>query len=235
MDERQNEASIELRDIRLEGGADNASALPPVDGGTDAWLALAGAFCLEAMVWGFPFSYGIFQSYYSTHEPFAKDPSIVAAISTTATAIMFFSSPFVALFVQRYPRLRRPSSLLGLVVVVLSLVAASYCNSAASLLATQGVLYALGGLLLYFPAMYVIDEWFVARKGLAFGVVWTGTGTSGAIVPWISQWLLDVYGFRTALRVWAVIMVGFPGLPRLTALLTILTGRLYYHCPRCWS
>jgi predicted MFS family arabinose efflux permease len=54
--------------------------------------------------------------------------------------------------------------------------------------------------------MYVIDEWFVARKGLAFGVVWTGTGFSGAVVPWLSQWLLDTYGFRTALRVFALIL-----------------------------
>ena len=58
--------------------------------------------------------------------------------------------------------------------------------------------------------MYVIDEWFVARKGLAYGVVWTGTGVSGATVPFLLQWLLDTYGFRTALRVWAIVLVS-PG------------------------
>lgn len=67
-------------------------------------------------------------------------------------------------------------------MTVVSLIAASYCNSTAALLATQGVLFAVGGLFLYFPAMYVIDEWFVARKGLAFGVVWTGTGFSGSVL-----------------------------------------------------
>lgn len=34
-----------------------------------------------------------------------------------------------------------------------------------------------------------------------------GTGTAGIIVPFLMQWLLDSYGFRTALRVWAVVMV----------------------------
>ncbi|KAK3065638.1 hypothetical protein LTR53_018194, partial [Teratosphaeriaceae sp. CCFEE 6253] len=119
---------------------------------------------------------------------------------------MFLSSPGVALFVQRYPRLRRASSVMGLIITVAALIAASYCNSTAGLLATQGVLFAVGGLFLYFPAMYVIDEWFVARKGLAFGIVWTGTGFSGAVVPWLLQWLLTSYGFRTALRVWAVVV-----------------------------
>jgi MFS family permease len=60
---------------------------------------------------------------------------------------------------------------------------------------------------MYFPAMYVIDEWFIARKGLAFAIIWTGTGVGGAIFPFVSQWLLDTYGFRTALRVWAVVIV----------------------------
>lgn len=65
----------------------------------------------------------------------------------------------------------------------------------------------MGGLTLYFPAMYVIDEWFIARKGIAYGVVWTGTGVSGAVFPFLLHWLLSSYGFRTALRVWAVILV----------------------------
>lgn len=83
---------------------------------------------------------------------------------------------------------------------------------------------------MYFPAMYVIgksqhfgwclciplteqftpDEWFIARKGFAFAVIWAGTGVGGAIFPFISQWLLDSYGFRTALRVWAIVIVGEP-------------------------
>ncbi|KAK4962916.1 hypothetical protein LTR10_000543 [Elasticomyces elasticus] len=205
-----HEIAVELaspHDMYLgEEESREASTLPPVDGGRDAWLALAGAFCLEALIWGFPYCYGIFQTYYSTHEPFASEPAGIATISTTATAIMFMSAPGVALFVQRYPRLRRVASLVGLVVTCVALIAASFCNSTAGLLATQGVLFAVGGLFLYFPAMYVIDEWFVARKGLAFGVVWTGTGFSGAVVPWLLQWLLNDYGFRTTLRVWAVVV-----------------------------
>lgn len=32
------------------------SALPPVDGGKDAWLFLVAAFMIETLVWGLPFS-----------------------------------------------------------------------------------------------------------------------------------------------------------------------------------
>jgi len=205
--------SPECYDLAITGEAQEAnlqvSDLPRVDGGKDAWLVLFGCFVLEALVWGFPYSFGVFQAYYRTHEPFSREPSGIAAISTTATGLMFLSSPLVAIVIQRYPRTRRPASFIGLVITTLAMVAASYAQNTATLLATQGVMYAIGGLTLYFPAMYVIDEWFVARKGLAYGVVWTGTGSAGAVLPFLFHWLLDSYGFRTALRVWAVVLVRY--------------------------
>jgi hypothetical protein len=35
--------------------------LPPVDGGIQAWRVLLAAFMFEAILWGFPLSFGIFQ------------------------------------------------------------------------------------------------------------------------------------------------------------------------------
>jgi len=117
------------------------------------------------------------------------------------------ASPLVAVLCQRFPQSRRRANFAGLVILTSALIAASFTNTAGALLATQGVLYGIGGVTLYFPAMYLIDEWFIARKGLAFAIIWTGSGLGGAVVPFVSQWLLDSYGFRTTLRVWAVIIV----------------------------
>jgi predicted MFS family arabinose efflux permease len=52
--------------------------------------------------------------------------------------------------------------------------------------------------------MSLIAEWFVQRRGLAFGIMWAGTGISGTVLPFLLQWLLDSYGYRTTLRVWAI-------------------------------
>ncbi len=52
---KRNEVAIDLpslQNISLEEEARDVATLPPVDGGRDAWLALAGAFTLEALVWG---------------------------------------------------------------------------------------------------------------------------------------------------------------------------------------
>ena len=113
----------------------------------------------------------------------------------------------MALVTQRWPQMRRPAMCFGAVVMVISLIAASFCNSVNGLLATQGVVYALGGLVIYFPSINYIDEWFVRKKGFAYGVMWAGTGSAGIVVPFLLQWLLDTYGFRITMRAWAVILV----------------------------
>ncbi|KAJ4465336.1 hypothetical protein C8R41DRAFT_781895 [Lentinula lateritia] len=38
----------------------NQSSLPPVDRGFGAWSFLTAAFFVEAIVWGFPTSFGVF-------------------------------------------------------------------------------------------------------------------------------------------------------------------------------
>jgi len=38
------------------------------------------------MAAGLPFSYGVFEKYYSEHEHFAKQPGGIAAVGTTTTA-----------------------------------------------------------------------------------------------------------------------------------------------------
>lgn len=48
-----------------------------------------------------------------------------------------------------------------------------------------------------------MDEWFVRRKGLAYGIMWSGTGIAGVVLPLLLEWLLHTIGFRTTLRLWS--------------------------------
>ena len=57
---------------------------------------------------------------------------------------------------------------------------------------------------LYNPTVVFLQEWFVQRKGFAFGIMWSGTGVGGVSIPFLISALLDRYGFRTTLRIWAV-------------------------------
>ncbi|KAF2802759.1 MFS general substrate transporter [Mytilinidion resinicola] len=178
-------------------------SLPPVDGGKDAWLFLAACFVVEALVWGFPFSYGVFQDYYSTHEPF-QGSSNIAVIGTCAMGIMYLDLPIVFGLLRRWPRSQRYATVGGLLVMCLALALSAFSTNTNHLIVTQGVIYAIGGSFAYSPCILYMDEWFVRKKGLAYGIMWAGTGLAGVILPLFMQWLLNAYGYRTTLRVWAI-------------------------------
>ncbi|KAL1628510.1 hypothetical protein SLS56_005855 [Neofusicoccum ribis] len=197
------------------------SQLPPVDGGKDAWLFLAACFLIEALVWGFAFTFGVFQDYYSTHEPFIGEKNI-AVIGTMAMGIMYLDLPIVFAVLQAFPRFKRYATGIGLVIMCLGLGLSSFSRTTTHLILTQGIFYALGGSLAYSPTILYMDEWFAKRKGLAFGIMWAsasppptlslisantpqaGTGLSGVVLPLVMQELLNNWGFATTLRIWAV-------------------------------
>lgn len=205
-------------------------SLPPVDTGRQAWLFLAACWGVEAVTFGTPippsphppnpfpslaillthppgfgFSFGVFQDYYSTHAPFAGSGSI-AAIGTTTTGILYLGSPFIGMLCKMYPRQARWLTLVGLTIASLGLAMSAFCTSVPQLIVTQGVVFGLGGCISYCPTTMYIDEWFVRRKGLAYGVVWSAAGFGGAVFPLVLEGLLQRVGFARTTQVCAAII-----------------------------
>ena len=237
------------RRFRTRGDSLREYSLPDADRGKDAWLFLAGCFMVEALIWGehrctlltmggvadrigFPFSFGVFQEYYTTHEPFSSNPSGVAIIGTSSTGIMYLSCPILFAAFRYWPQIRRSCLVIGLVINSLAIIASSFSTQVTHLILTQGVLYAIGGVLIYCPTIGFLDEWFIKKKGLAFGMMWAGTGVSGVVLPFIMSGLLSRFGFRTTLRAYgaAFILLTSPLLffirPRLPLAQTQLHRRL---------
>jgi MFS family permease len=117
---------------------------------------------------------------------------------------MYLMMPITSTILTKYPRLRRWCGPLGLVVTTASLVASAYATSVGQLIATQGVLYAIGCGLLFSPTSLYLDEWFIARKGLAYATMWAGKSIVGVGMPFLMNAVLSRYGLRTTLLSWAV-------------------------------
>lgn len=111
-----------------------------------------------------------------------------------------------------FPGFRKWATPLGLTIVCLSLGLGSLATNVSHLIVTQGIFYALGGAMAWAPILFYIEEWWVRRRGFAYGVTMAGLGLSGAILPIILEWLLHSYGFRTTLRVCALsfVVLNFP-------------------------
>lgn len=115
--------------------------------------------------------------------------------------------PFNVVVLHRWPAYRKEFSVLGLIMIIVALIAASFATQVVHLILTQGLLYGLGASLVYSPFTFYIDQWFIKRKGLAYGVFWAGTGFCGSITPTLMEWAINNYGFRITLRVWALVLV----------------------------
>ncbi|KAK3117490.1 hypothetical protein LTR53_001090 [Teratosphaeriaceae sp. CCFEE 6253] len=120
---------------------------------------------------------------------------------------MYLMMPLYFSVLQRWPFLERYSVWASLPTIAASLIGASFARTVPQLIACQGVLYALGGNLMFAPTVTYLDEWFVRRKGLAIGIMWAGDGASGVILPLVMQALLSRFGLRTTLRAIACAMV----------------------------
>ncbi|KAF2739745.1 MFS general substrate transporter [Polyplosphaeria fusca] len=182
--------------------------LPPPDTGKAAWLVLAGCSLIQAPVWGFSIAFGVFQEYYSSH-PNELDGGTanVAVIGTTVTGILYLSSPFTFAILTRWPRLRRWFGPIGLVLTAIGFLLSSFATNVWQLIVTQGVLSGLGCGLLFTPTTLYLDEWFIKRKGLAYGIMWAGKSATGVALPFIMESSLRRYGPKVTIRGWTVATV----------------------------
>ncbi|KAJ5847812.1 hypothetical protein N7455_011769 [Penicillium solitum] len=166
--------------------------LPPMDGGMNAWLFLAACFVMEALVWGFAFTFGVFQAYYSDIPQF-KDSGNIAVVGTCAMGIMYLDLPLVFAAYRQWPKYQRFGCALGVLLMCAALGLSSLATNTNHLIVTQGIFYALGGSIAYAPWPRV-------------GVMWAGTGIGGVVLPIVMEQLLGKYGFRITLRGFAVVL-----------------------------
>lgn len=119
---------------------------------------------------------------------------------------MYLDMPLITGLLRLYPKYARYAPACGILLMCVSLALSSFSQTTVHLIVTQGIFYSIGGSISYGPTLLYLDEWFVKRKGLAYGIMWSGTGLGGVTLPLLLEFLLGKYGFRTTLRIWASVL-----------------------------
>ncbi|EAW16902.1 putative MFS monocarboxylate transporter [Aspergillus fischeri NRRL 181] len=125
---------------------------------------------------------------------------LAACFMVEGIGLAYLPTPIVIAVMFAFPRARRWFSTAGFVLMCLALGLSSFSTSVTHLIMSQGVAYGIGGCLAYTPSILFLSDWFVEKKGLAFGIVWSGSGLTGILFPLILQTLLHRYGWQTTLR-----------------------------------
>ncbi|KAH9444026.1 hypothetical protein MJO28_013655 [Puccinia striiformis f. sp. tritici] len=176
---------------------DREKNLAQIDGGFFAWRYIFLSFLVEGYVWGIPLSFGVFLDY----PPYSEMTSTMAAIiGTLCTGILYCVGSFVLSLMENFPKSALYLPTIGTLVCSASFLAASYSTNAWHLLLCQGIMYGIGGALLYYPALFFLSEWWVVRRGLAGSIMFAGTSVFGLILPPVLDWSLKKYGTPMTLR-----------------------------------
>ncbi|KAF2205157.1 MFS general substrate transporter [Delitschia confertaspora ATCC 74209] len=185
--------------------ADESVAYRPPNGGIKAWCCVGGAFLLQFSSFGYVNACGIFQYHYSTMLLQHKSSSSLAWITTLQLFLLFSCGPVVGRLLDIYGAhwITIPFSLLA----IFSLCMLSLCTKYWQILLAQGVGFGIASSGLALPALVLANQWFSTRRGLATGIVASGSGLGGVIFPFMVPRLIDSAGFVGAVR-WTALMQG---------------------------
>jgi hypothetical protein len=114
-------------------------------------------------------------------------------------------SPVTFTLLTRYPHLQTYCAPAGLTITLIGSILSSFSKQVWHLIATQGVMCAIGNGLLWSPSS--LYQWFLRKKGLALGVMWAAKSITGVALPFVAATSLTHFGSSTTLQAWAVITV----------------------------
>lgn len=180
--------------------------LAPVDYGWDAYKFLAASVVFEMVIWGGSYSFGAFESYFANN-PNSKLHGKVSSSATSAIGtLMIAGLHFVPLlfrgYFRSYPHLIKTTCQVSITLSSLFLLIASFFeDNVAILIVFQGILYGITSGLCFTAVILWLPQWFNKRRGMASGVIYSGSGLGGTIFPIIFGKMLNALGYAWTVRV----------------------------------
>ncbi|KAF8421184.1 MFS transporter [Tirmania nivea] len=174
------------------------------DGGLQAWLCVLGAFLCQFSSFGFLNACGIFQTYYELELLKHNSSSSITWIITIQIFLMFFLGPIIGISVDALGP--RKIIIASSVVSVFGICMLSLCHKYWHVLLAQGIVYGIGAAGLFLPGLVATGQWFSSKRGLATGLVSSGSSVGGVVFPFMVTGLIEKRGFPAAVRYTALML-----------------------------
>src|SRR5690606_1023977 len=167
------------------------------------WVIIAVTFVVDFIAVGFFFySYAVFLLPIA-HE--LGDGSRLGAntglalVNTVAAGL----APWVGGALDRFPIKRIMT--IGAVLSATGFACLSLVQSMFQFYMVLICLTAVGtGMMGQLATAKLVANWWVAKRGMALGIATMGVSLSGVIMPFVTTWLIDQYGWRGSFQVFSV-------------------------------
>ncbi|KAI8151959.1 Aspyridones efflux protein apdF [Colletotrichum sp. SAR 10_70] len=149
------------------------------EGGWTAWSQVLAGNMLNALAWGYPATFGVYQLYYTEklHLPSAQISWIGSIQIFLTFAICTISGRLTD------AGYARQAVLVGCTVVVFGTFMTSLCTTYWQIMLAQGICTGMGLGVLFMPSVAIIGSYFKERRSLALAISATGTGVGSLIFP----------------------------------------------------
>lgn len=164
------------------------------------WRVAWAGFWVLFIVYGIQFSYGTFEGAISADKGWSATWLQLAY----ASYILAYSaaSAWTGQLTDRFGPRRVIAT--GAALLAAGYLVLSASGTLAMVFLGLAVIAPLGMSSSWVPANATVVRWFTERRGLATGIVGSGGSAGGIVVPPIAAWLVEQYGWRTAIAVMAV-------------------------------
>lgn len=167
------------------------------------WNIVAVSFFVDFIAVGFFFySYGVF--FKALAVEFGGSRLDVAIGITLVNIVSAIISPFLGKSLDTYPI--RKVMLFGTVNLSFGFLALSFISTQWQLYLILATMIAvgsssMGGL----STAKLVTNWFIKKRGRALGIATMGISLSGVVMPVVSAWIIESYGWRVGFMAFAVV------------------------------
>ncbi|KAH6679867.1 riboflavin transporter MCH5 [Plectosphaerella plurivora] len=189
------------------------------EGGRQAWTVLFGTWCVLFCTYGLGNSIGVFQTYYVNEALRQYSSSTISWILSFMQWLLNFMPIVWGFAFDKYGP--RWILLCGTITYVVGMMLLSLCTEYYQFFLAQSIVCPIGASAATSASMSCLVTWFQRRRGLAFGIMMSGSSFGGIVLPIMIPKMIERVGFA-----WAIRTVGFTFLALLTIACCTVRSRL---------
>ncbi|XP_016933857.3 monocarboxylate transporter 14 [Drosophila suzukii] len=171
---------------------------PPPDGGY-GWVICFASFMCNMIVDGIAYTFGIFLEEFVAY--FHEGKGTVAWVGSLLSGVYLSAGPIVSALANKYGC--RAVCIAGSIIACIAFVLSTFSTSVSMLMATYGFMGGFGFGMIYLPAVVAVGYYFETKRSLATGIAVCGSGFGTFAFAPLATYLLEEYGWKNALLIFA--------------------------------
>lgn len=182
--------------LKMTTSQGDSSSKKALDGGW-GWAIVGACFMAQLLAYGSPQSVGVL--YPDWLSAFQESKAMTAWVGSLVSGVGLIASPILSACVENFGA--RPVTIFAGVMVSGGLMLSAFAPNVPFLIFSYGLVVGLGCGLVYAATLTITCQYFDRKRGLALGIVTTGTSVGGFIYATGQNELIELFGLSGCLLI----------------------------------